>query len=113
MPSGLSFSRSAVRHTQPHHETLLTLSSSLRTGITFNFPGYYPVNDKNMNYTCAAVGVIMSVSLVTWFTTGRKRFRGPVSGGVVIEGVRDGGVEVVQGDGDGDGEEVERGRKGL
>lgn len=69
--------------------------------ITFNFPGYYPVDSENMNYTSAAVGVIMGVSVVTWFTTGRKRFRGPVSGGVVI-----GGVE-----GEGEGVRVESGEE--
>lgn len=58
--------------------------------ITFNFPGYYPVDSGNMNYTCAAVGAIMGVSAVTWACTARRRFRGPVSGGVVVGG---GGVE--------------------
>jgi choline transport protein len=39
-----------------------------------------------MNYTSAAVGVIMLLSLVTWITTGRKHFSGP-EGGRVIEAV--------------------------
>jgi hypothetical protein len=30
-----------------------------------------------MNYTSAAVGVIGLISIVTWFTTGRKNFTGP------------------------------------
>lgn len=30
-----------------------------------------------MNYTSAAIGVIMFIALVTWFTTARKHFSGP------------------------------------
>ena len=53
-----------------------------------------------MNYTCAAVGAIMGVSAVTWVVTGRRRFRGPVSGGVVVGGC------VVEGEeGEGEGKE--------
>ena len=58
----------------------------LFTTITFNFPGLYPVISQNMNYTSAAIGVIMFIAVVTWITTGYKQFRGPESGGVVIEG---------------------------
>lgn len=58
----------------------------LFTTITFNFPGFAPVTSEDMNYTSAAVGLIMLIALITWFTTGRKQFRGPESGGVVIEG---------------------------
>lgn len=50
----------------------------LFTSITFNFPTLNPVDSDNMNYTSAAIGVICVISLVTWFTTGRKRFTGPV-----------------------------------
>ncbi|KAI7113579.1 putative GABA permease [Hortaea werneckii] len=56
------------------------------TSITFNFPTLKPVTSENMNYTCAAVGAIMLIALVTWLTTGWKHFKGPESGGVVIEG---------------------------
>lgn len=52
--------------------------------ITFNFPTLFPVDSENMNYTSAAVGVIMVVSLVFWITTGRKHFSGP-EGGRVME----------------------------
>jgi choline transport protein len=45
--------------------------------ITFNFPSVSPVNSENMNYTSAAIGVIMVISLITWITTGRKQFTGP------------------------------------
>ncbi|KAL9085183.1 MAG: hypothetical protein Q9165_007714 [Trypethelium subeluteriae] len=45
--------------------------------ISFNFPSLYPVTSENMNYTSAAVGVIMFISLVTWITTGRKHYTGP------------------------------------
>ena len=46
--------------------------------ITFTFPSIKPVDSENMNYTAAAIGVVMSISLVTWLTTGRKRFTGPM-----------------------------------
>jgi choline transport protein len=58
----------------------------LFTTITFNFPGVSPVTSENMNYTSAAVGVIMLIAVVTWVTTGYRQFRGPESGGVVIQG---------------------------
>lgn len=45
--------------------------------ITFNFPYSAPVTRDSMNYTSAAIGVIMLVSVVTWLTTGRKQFTGP------------------------------------
>ena len=56
------------------------------TSITFNFPTLSPVTSENMNYNIAAVGGIMLIAVITWFTTGHKQFRGPESGGVVIEG---------------------------
>lgn len=49
----------------------------LFASITFNFPSTSPVNEESMNYTSAAVGVIGLISIVTWFTTGRKNFTGP------------------------------------
>ena len=52
--------------------------------ITCNFPTQSPVTPENMNYTSAAVGIIMAIAAVTWITTGRKQFRGPESGGVMI-----------------------------
>lgn len=52
--------------------------------ITCNFPTQSPVTSENMNYTSAAVGIIMAIAAVTWITTGRKQFRGPESGGVMI-----------------------------
>jgi choline transport protein len=57
--------------------------------ITFNFPTLNPVTAENMNYDSAAVGAIMLIALVTWLTTGRKRFTGPqtseVTDGVIME----------------------------
>ncbi|KAK8219742.1 hypothetical protein M8818_000716 [Zalaria obscura] len=44
------------------------------------------VDSENMNYTCAAVGVVMLIAAITWITTGRRQFTGPESGGVVLEG---------------------------
>ncbi len=65
--------------------------------ITFNFPSVSPVTSENMNYTSAAIGVIMFVAAVTWFTTARKRFSGPEIEGVVdliIGSERDAPVEM-------------------
>ncbi|KAL1311577.1 hypothetical protein AAFC00_001694 [Neodothiora populina] len=56
----------------------------LFTSITFNFPTVNPVDSENMNYTSAAIGVIMLIAIITWVTTGRKNFAGPP--GAVIEG---------------------------
>ncbi|KAK4994895.1 hypothetical protein LTR66_005164 [Elasticomyces elasticus] len=58
----------------------------LFTSITFNFPTLSPVDSQNMNYTSAAIGVIMLIAAITWLTTGRRQFTGPVSGGIVVEG---------------------------
>lgn len=49
----------------------------LFASITFNFPTTYPITQHSMNYTSAAIGVIGLISIVTWFTTGRKHFTGP------------------------------------
>jgi len=65
---------------------LVGLVFLLFTSITFNFPSVNPVTSENMNYTSAAVGVIMLIATITWFTTGKRQFTGPQSGGVVIEG---------------------------
>ncbi|KAL8690621.1 MAG: hypothetical protein Q9218_003974 [Villophora microphyllina] len=62
------------------------------TSITFNFPTLNPVDEEDMNYTSAAIGVIGLISVVTWLTTGRKNFTGPQIGRVdVVDGVM--GVE--------------------
>lgn len=76
--------------------------------ITFNFPTLNPVTADNMNYTSAAVGVIMLVAIVTWVVTGKKQFRGPESGGVVIKGES---VGVAHGVASGDGEGKVSGEK--
>lgn len=66
---------------------ILALVYLLFTSITFNFPSLNPVDSKNMNYTSAAVGVVMVVAIITWFTTAKGQFRGPGMGEtVVIEG---------------------------
>ena len=47
------------------------------TSITFNLPTVNPVDQENMNYTSAAIGVIALISIATWVSTGRKRYSGP------------------------------------
>lgn len=56
---------------------LLGLLFLVFTSITFNFPTVNPVDQVNMNYTSAAIGVTALISIVTWITTGRKNFSGP------------------------------------
>lgn len=63
---------------------ILGLVYLLFIAITCNFPTKSPVTPENMNYTSAAVGIIMLIAGITWITTGRKQFRGPESGGVMI-----------------------------
>ncbi|OCK85268.1 GABA permease [Lepidopterella palustris CBS 459.81] len=57
--------------------------------ITFNFPSINPVDSQNMNYTSAAIGVVMLISIITWITTGRKHFTGPESGHLLEVGRRE------------------------
>ncbi|XXH04752.1 hypothetical protein Hte_011174 [Hypoxylon texense] len=45
--------------------------------VSFNFPSAGPVTGDNMNYSSAAVGAVMFISLVTWVVDGRKNFRLP------------------------------------
>ncbi|KAF2085481.1 GABA permease [Saccharata proteae CBS 121410] len=54
--------------------------------ITFNFPTVKPVTKDDMNYTSAAMGVIMVIAVVTWLTSGREHFTGPQTG-EVMEGM--------------------------
>ncbi|CAI7600804.1 unnamed protein product [Penicillium crustosum] len=49
----------------------------LFASITFNFPSDAPVTSGSMNYTSAAIGLVILLSLVTWFTTATNRFVGP------------------------------------
>jgi choline transport protein len=56
----------------------------LFTSITFNFPTLNSVDSENMNYTSAAVGMVMLVALITWFTTARGSFRCPGVGEEVV-----------------------------
>lgn len=65
---------------KPHVSLALNsvgLTYLLFATITFNFPSVSPVTAENMNYTSAAIGVIMVIAAATWFTTARKRFSGP------------------------------------
>jgi choline transport protein len=57
--------------------------------IISNLPSIKPADSENMNYTSAATGLVMLVSLVFWITTGRKKFTGPDAGNLLEVG-RDG-----------------------
>lgn len=54
--------------------------------IISNLPSVNPVDSENMNYTSAATGLVMLVSLVFWVTTGRKKFTGPEAGNLLKVG---------------------------
>ncbi|KAG9604499.1 putative GABA permease, partial [Aureobasidium melanogenum] len=54
------------------------------TSITFNFPTESPVDSKNMNYTSAAIGLMLLLAAITWMTTGRRSYQKPLS--ILIEG---------------------------
>ncbi|EUC27671.1 hypothetical protein COCCADRAFT_41656 [Bipolaris zeicola 26-R-13] len=45
--------------------------------VVSNLPTVTPVTSENMNYTSAATGAVMLLSLVFWIMTGRKKFTGP------------------------------------
>jgi choline transport protein len=51
--------------------------------IVSNLPTASPVTSENMNYTSAATGLVMLVSLIFWVTTGRKKFTGPEDGNLL------------------------------
>ena len=51
--------------------------------ISFNFPALKPANRETMNYTCAAIGAVMFISLITWLTTGKAQFAGPQAGRLI------------------------------
>ncbi|KAJ5496876.1 hypothetical protein N7463_008863 [Penicillium fimorum] len=56
--------------------------------ITFNFPSESPVTSDSMNYTSAAIGLVMLLSLATWLTTAAKQFTGPSDiTHLVVEGI--------------------------
>lgn len=54
--------------------------------VVANLPSVTPVDQENMNYTSAATGVVMLVSLIFWITTGRKKFTGPDDGKLIDVG---------------------------
>lgn len=63
--------------------------------VDFNLPSESPVTSESMNYTCAAVGLVAGLSLVTWFTTARANFTGP-SDVRIIDGVETPGAVTSQ-----------------
>lgn len=57
--------------------------------VISNFPSVTPVTSENMNYTSAATGVVMVISLVFWIMTGRNKFTGPDDGNLLDAGRHD------------------------
>lgn len=54
--------------------------------VVSNLPSVTPVTSENMNYTSAATGVVMFISLIFWIMTGRKKFTGPDDGNLLDVG---------------------------
>lgn len=75
----------------------------LFAAITFNFPSVAPVDSENMNYCSAAIGVIGTISLVTWIVDGRKNFTGPVTGEVNATVAEEHGLSLGKQERDSDG----------
>ncbi|KDQ07546.1 hypothetical protein BOTBODRAFT_59943 [Botryobasidium botryosum FD-172 SS1] len=48
------------------------------TSVFFFFPPALPVNPTTMNYTSVVFAIVGLISGVTWFTQGRKHYRGPL-----------------------------------
>ncbi|KAF8308093.1 amino acid transporter [Clavulina sp. PMI_390] len=53
------------------------LAFAVITTVFFLFPPALPVTSSNMNYTIVVFGIVMIASAITWFTDGRKNFKGP------------------------------------
>ncbi|KAF2853998.1 GABA permease [Plenodomus tracheiphilus IPT5] len=54
--------------------------------VVANLPSVTPVDSENMNYTSAATGIVMLVSLIFWIVSGRKKFTGPDDGNLLDVG---------------------------
>ncbi|TXS46024.1 amino acid permease [Streptomyces sp. uw30] len=53
----------------------------LLSSVLFMLPQASPVTVDSFNYAPVALGVVLAVATVWWFTTARRRFHGPVSYG--------------------------------
>jgi hypothetical protein len=51
------------------------------SSVLFMLPQASPITVDSFNYAPIALGVVLLVATVWWFTTARRRFRGPVSYG--------------------------------
>ena len=56
----------------------LSIVFLIYTCIFLLFPPYQPVTPANMNYASLIFGAICVGSLIYWFISGRKNYRGPV-----------------------------------
>ncbi|KAG8735797.1 hypothetical protein FRC10_010149 [Ceratobasidium sp. 414] len=57
---------------------IVGLAFAVLTTVFFLFPPVLPVTPANMNYTIVVFGVIALVSIITWITSGRRNFKGPL-----------------------------------
>ncbi|GAA6061136.1 hypothetical protein JCM10212_001736 [Sporobolomyces blumeae] len=73
----------------------VALAFTVFTTVFFVFPPDLPVDGSNMNYAIAVFGIVFIVSVITWFTQGRKTFVGPRDLGALLELAR---AEVDMGD---------------
>ncbi|KAG9097581.1 hypothetical protein FRC07_010777, partial [Ceratobasidium sp. 392] len=57
---------------------IVGLAFAVLTTVFFLFPPVLPVTPANMNYTIVVFGIIALVSVITWITSGRRNFKGPL-----------------------------------
>ncbi|KAK4612247.1 hypothetical protein CLAFUW4_13467 [Fulvia fulva] len=76
---------------------IIGLAYTVLTTVLFVFPPFIPVTGSTMNYCIVAFAIILLISVVQWFTDGRKNYQGPrvTIQGVVPTDVADGEVEWV------------------
>lgn len=56
---------------------IIGLAYTILTTILFVFPPFLPVSGSSMNYCIVAFAIILLVSVIQWFTDGRKSYEGP------------------------------------
>ncbi|KAJ9656043.1 hypothetical protein H2198_005203 [Neophaeococcomyces mojaviensis] len=56
---------------------IIGLVYTILTTVLFLFPPFLPVTGSTMNYCVVAFGIILLISVIQWFTDGRKNYEGP------------------------------------
>ncbi|EMC92243.1 hypothetical protein BAUCODRAFT_78321 [Baudoinia panamericana UAMH 10762] len=56
---------------------LLGIAYVILTTVLFVFPPELPVTGSNMNYCVVVFAIVIAISMVQWFVSGRKNYTGP------------------------------------